>query len=570
MICSYFPYQDESLSIFLVLQTVDLRLEQIRTSLEKFKVSIDAEAIESRPQSNAAGKPEQDRSEPPNKETLWKGSLDVLKTEPKCEISHPQENKPASTVLIWELSALLGRSKERLRAPYITFRTTVDLKASPSLTGEDPNDPYLPSLVSPPVNLLEGLNAITDLEVSLPADRLTNFFPSLDSGSKSGALKIKVEKLRQYKILPALTARIRYTKLDATSGQLALAAALDVEMAPGLPNGISIDSVDLRLASGIAEDLGANIFPPGPKQCHSRDIVGYIYRLVPKTGGHITTLTNLNRRSQILETRRGLDITIIATVTTSPSCIPKIEMRWHTEVDSSPILHPYPNLQGQHTMSLKRLSENTGANTASPSKSTLQQSASTRQSYSKSSMTSRFALTITFTAPEEPLFAGKPFKWNILVVNHSLESRKLTIGLTPTPPSSSSVTAKKHSIKGSNASTSTDAPPPTSSTNTADKPNNSATNNYIDYPSPEVIALSTDLKIGPLTQGACQEVVMKLLPLKAGVLRLEGVRIVDVGREEFVDVRRGDLPDVLVEEQEGEKKEEEEEEEGEEGEEEED
>ena len=59
---------------------------------------------------------------------------------------------------------------------------------------------------------------------------------------------------------------------------------------------------------------------------------------------------------------------------------------------------------------------------------------------------------------------------------------------------------------------------------------------------------------------------MKLLPLKAGVLRLEGVRIVDVGREEFVDVRGGDLPDVLVEEKdEGEEEEEEEmEEEGEE------
>ena len=54
---------------------------------------------------------------------------------------------------------------------------------------------------------------------------------------------------------------------------------------------------------------------------------------------------------------------------------------------------------------------------------------------------------------------------------------------------------------------------------------------------------------------------MKLLPLRAGVLRLEGVRIVDVGREEFVDVRGGDLPDVLVEEKKEEKEEGEEEEE---------
>ncbi len=67
------------------------------------------------------------------------------------------------------------------------------------------------------------------------------------------------------------------------------------------------------------------------------------------------------------------------------------------------------------------------------------------------------------------------------------------------------------------------------------------------------MSISTDVRVGPLGSGACHEVQLKLLALKVGVLRLEAVRVVDLGREQeggvgsgVVDVRAEELPEVLV------------------------
>lgn len=70
--------------------------------------------------------------------------------------------------------------------------------------------------------------------------------------------------------------------------------------------------------------------------------------------------------------------------------------------------------------------------------------------------------------------------------------------------------------------------------------------------------------MGPLGQGACHEVQLKMLGLKVGVCKLEAVRVVDLGRElqqqqeggsggggvgsgsGVVDIRGEMLPEVVI------------------------
>ena len=60
----------------------------------------------------------------------------------------------------------------------------------------------------------------------------------------------------------------------------------------------------------------------------------------------------------------------------------------------------------------------------------------------------------------------------------------------------------------------------------------------------EIVPLSTDTRVGPLAPGACGETVLKFVALKVGALGVDAVRVVDLGNQEYVDVR--DLPGVIV------------------------
>ncbi len=87
----------------------------------------------------------------------------------------------------------------------------------------------------------------------------------------------------------------------------------------------------------------------------------------------------------------------------------------------------------------------------------------------------------------------------------------------------------------------------------------------------ELVPISTDVRVGPLGVGSCHEVQLKLLGLRVGVVRLEAVRVVDLGREMegkeaaatatagsqlalgsgVVDVKGEYLPEIVVVEGEG-------------------
>lgn len=511
---------DETLSIYIVLRTLDYTLEHIKETLQRFKVNVEVQVVDSR-STNAPPKDPKGTGRASDdvftEEIIWKGSLDVLKVPPVFEIGRSNVEGSLSTILVWELSTLLGRSRGRLRAPFVLIKTNTNLQASSSVTDENINDPYLPSLAPASANLLEPLNNFSNLNISLPSDRFTHFFPSTRV-SEGKSLKIKTEKSRRYKILPALTARIRYAKLNANPNMSAVIAALDTEMAPGIPNGIVIESVDLDLENGETEDLGRRIMPPGPQLCHSRDILSFVFRLSPNTRGTSTV------PSKHTAVRGGLDISIIATVLSSSICRPKIVMRWHTEVDFSTAPNAHYVAPRQSILQSKRPPSSTDTDNTNPIQ--YGSSATAGTSWSRSPDVD-LGITVTLSAPKGKLICGKTFTWNIFVVNKSTESRRLTIGVTPVPTARA-----KHAAKESNTLAALHA----------------GEREMVQANIPaQVISFSTDIKIGPLAPGSCQETSLKLLPLKVGILRLEGIRITDVVANEYTDIRQDDLPDIIVE-----------------------
>ena len=60
----------------------------------------------------------------------------------------------------------------------------------------------------------------------------------------------------------------------------------------------------------------------------------------------------------------------------------------------------------------------------------------------------------------------------------------------------------------------------------------------------ELVCLSADVRVGPLAPNACAVVDLRFLALRAGVVGLEAVRVVDLGSQEHVDVR--ELPLVVA------------------------
>jgi hypothetical protein len=77
-------------------------------------------------------------------------------------------------------------------------------------------------------------------------------------------------------------------------------------------------------------------------------------------------------------------------------------------------------------------------------------------------------------------------------------------------------------------------------------------------PERDFLDLNPDVRIGPLPAGACFETGLKFRALKAGVLDLGVLRIVDLEERRVVDV--GELPEVIVLDGEGDSRSEEEEE----------
>lgn len=338
-----------------------------------------------------------------------------------------------------------------MQDPVILFKPSATMGSARTSTAAGIDDQYLPSCVPTSLNLLESLQddpALSGGKPRLSALRLSKVTYTAQHMKGQTQPLTRIAQ-RAFPAMSALSARIRYTRSNFNSSKPMVVASLDIETAPFLECEISLEKVQTRMAEGSAEDLATGHTIRLPMRCQPRDAAVFLYRLVP--------LDSFADQSVITFNARTLDILIGATVLVSAICRPQIEMRWKTAVDFSAPLNPSYGAPGQSLQrnnrpaSLPVPSFTDGKLVASTSAQATELPKITEAAANghRSAPVTDLGITVTFTGPAE-VYVGKPFGWDVFVVNRSSHPRKLA--LLVIPKHRRVETHNKHLSKGSSSS----------------------------------------------------------------------------------------------------------------------
>ncbi|KAL9104268.1 MAG: hypothetical protein Q9163_000764 [Psora crenata] len=307
----------------------------------------------------------------------------------------------------------------------IIFKGSAVLQPRPETIDQAINDPYLPSGVHLPENLLEPLSLDSrpgESKPALSASRLRYGVerPKIDTSLKAQPLTIHVPDA--FPALPAISSRVRYHRSVDPASKCTLVVALDIEIAPFSQEEIELTNVAMRLSGGSIADLGQGRDPKLPLQCKPRDGLVFLYSLTPDS---FTT-------ESAISTSRTLEIIINATVLVSEVCRPTIQMHWKTKVDFSSVLNPAFGVPGQSIQrsigppSVLVASSSAHINSTPHLLPEAYMGHDTAHARQSAISTGELGITITFTAPRT-VNVQKAFAWDIMVTNGSSKPRRLEI-----------------------------------------------------------------------------------------------------------------------------------------------
>lgn len=277
-------------------------------------------------------------------------------------------------------------------------------------------------------------------EPFLPASRLLRVVPV--TASDDPIYNIQQQHGRPFRVVPAASARIRYSRLNSYSGLPTTVASLDFEVTPYLTCDVIFDQVDIRLSEGTLENLSAVQGLELPLTCRPRDDVTLMYKLTPEYGPE----TNPSSTAMM----SMLDISLGAVILLSDDCKPRISMQWRTNVDFSLPLNP---VFGGPSQALQRSNRPTSLSMPQAHSQMgphLNNRPSLRErAYSVTGV----GVTVSFSGPLR-VQVGSPFSWNVFIVNRSNMPRKFALIAIPrrkrvdprghvARPSSSSITSRK-------------------------------------------------------------------------------------------------------------------------------
>lgn len=333
------------------------------------------------------------------------------------------------------------RPRNRIQHPSLLFMASASLNPSEACRAEDPEDDYLPPLVPASTNMLQPLSGdktLSHKEPFLPASRLLRVVPT--TSYEDPIYNIQQSQGHPFRVVPAASARIRYSRLSSYNGLPQTVASLDFEVTPFLNCEVSFDKADIQLSEGTIEPL-SNI--PGlslPLTCRPRDDVTLVYKLTPDYGPETNPST-----TAIIST---LDISLGAVILISDDCKPRIAMEWRTSVDFSMALNP---TFGGPSQALQRNNRPTSLSVSTNQGGvTLNNRSSLRErAYSVTDV----GVTISFSGPSR-VQVGSPFAWDVFIVNRSNIPRKFALIAIPrrkridprghvARPSSSSISSRK-------------------------------------------------------------------------------------------------------------------------------
>ncbi|KAM5444130.1 hypothetical protein MferCBS31731_000647 [Microsporum ferrugineum] len=501
---------DERITLYLVLCLSDFPKDSLESCISNLSVHLEVFAID---ESSSA---EQGEEESNSKDLIYSHIVDN-KDDPFVVVNESVDDGGSgnNAYVIWKSEAFLYRPRVRLRHPSVVFTASANFipqGSQKSTIGND--DQYLPGLTPASTNIFQPLTAaVEDLDPYLPASRILRLVPSTQP--EGLVYNVQQTSYNPIRIIPAASARIRYSRSAAVSKKLSTTASLDFEATPFTSYEVVLEEAELSLANGTVELLTQAIGFSPPISCPARDDISLVYKLVSSEMADTATPVTST-----------LDISLKVTVLVSHECQPKISMRWRTSVDFS---RPTNQSLGGVSNMLRRSIVSRGSDQSTQEPSTPQVT-----SYSPTN----HGVKISFFGPSS-VEVGKPFDWDIFIVNTSTKARKFGIAAVPFRRRSDT---RAHVPR----------PSSTSSITRTDEVAEAVVDENIVYAmqqnaaphETDLICLSTDSKIGPLLPGTCHSTRLRLLPLSPGLLHLEVVKLVDLGSNETMEIR--DLPDIVA------------------------
>lgn len=287
---------------------------------------------------------------------------------------------------------------------------------------------------------LSGDKSLEHKEPFLPASRLLRVVPT--TYNEDPIYNVQQQHGHPFRVVPAASARIRYSRLNSYSGLPTTVASLDFEVTPFLNCEICFDKADVKLSEGTLEPLSAVQGLELPITCRPRDDVTLMYKLTPEYGPE----TNPSSTAMM----SMLDISLGAVIHLSDDCKPRITMQWRTNVDFSLPLNP---TFGGPSQALQRSNRPTSLSMPQGHSQTgahpNNRSSLRERAYSVTDV----GVTISFSGPSR-VQVGSPFSWDVFIVNRSNIPRKFALIAIPrrkrvdprghmARPSSSSISSRK-------------------------------------------------------------------------------------------------------------------------------
>lgn len=532
---------DERLRALAVLQLPHCEEEALKSYLSRLSFKVDVWAIDDSVSSGPANVP----ASPP-KDLVF--SYDAIQKNEPLVLASQSTDSDRTLTLIWEIEFALHRPRFRVSQPTVIFMPSATVS---SLEDESQGSADLTPFQPLEANVLEPMRFIPRLHQNPPylaASRLERVLPV--TATHKQRFHIPHVPSRRYRAVLAAIARVRYHRVNTLLPTSTNIALLDVEIVPFVQIEAFVQDVTLSLRSGRAESIMPEFLP---MRCQSGECLTFIHKLHQDINAAESPLANPN--IDVLSVKIRLQIH------SGRTCQPLVAMDWTTHVDFTQALNPsfgppsQPIQRPNRPTSLPVINGNDSSGPLVPNSTSL---------HPTSDVLSKSGLSISFTASQLPVTIGEPFRWRVLVVNESAKTAKITI--IPLPrvqrqTSQAQSMAKRHAPKSSTASFH-----PSERRHTRNKDDVDVAQAIVDEnvvyamhhanavpPETDLMALTAELRIGPLAPGQCHESEIQMVAFEAGPLRVDAMRIVDLVKEAeegsgapgvVVDIK--DLPDVIA------------------------
>ncbi|EXJ59265.1 hypothetical protein A1O7_06697 [Cladophialophora yegresii CBS 114405] len=536
---------DERLRALAVIRVPSCDEISLNAYLARLSLKIDVWAVD-----ETSGSEQSPRPSAPPKDLVFSAE-GIEKTEP-IVLATESADGGQSLTLVWESQIVLNRPRFRVPQLSIILIPSAIVNGLQQDLTEEAGDltPFQPleANILEPMRLIPGLK---DNPPYLAASRLERVLPV--TAIHKHRTHIQHVPSRRRRAVPATMTRIRYHKINNVSVTPSTIALLDMDIIPFVQIDATIRQVDLSLRNGRTGSLMPGFLP---MQCRSGDCLTFLYKLHQTQDSNLAPGIGLSTRNVDV-----LSIVIKLDIRLSEVCRPVLVMDWTTHVDFTQALNPSfgpPSqpIQRQNRPTSLPVNNMNGSDPAVTSLATSLQPAF--------DVTAKSGLSISFTAPAEPVVVGQAFSWRVLVVNHSSKTAKVAI--IPLPRIQRLVTqaqsfAKRHAPKSSTASFSPSERRHTKNGEDTDIAQAIVDENVVyamhhshsTTPETDLMALTAELRIGPLAPGQCHESDIQMVAFETGTLRVDAMRVVDLAREveeggatlgALTDIR--DLPDVVV------------------------